>query len=163
MLRCVKFKRTMISNVLTAKAISRALLSSYLTRSIKNINSVATTLLQFCNGVVDFVTCLHLSCDVFANDTFWHNIIRIKLDHLYRFATCIIYQYNRQKQHKIPLIVSSQISIPNVSPNLTDAHIPRTINNTTALIQNKMETHCQTGFVTYAKMHYIRLYIDVLF
>ena len=29
---CVKFKRTMISNVLTAKAISRALLSSYLTR-----------------------------------------------------------------------------------------------------------------------------------
>ena len=27
------------------------------------------------------------------------------------------------KQHKIPLIVSSQISIPNVSPNLTDAHI----------------------------------------
>ena len=27
------------------------------------------------------------------------------------------------KQHKIPLIVFSQISIPNVSPNLTDAHI----------------------------------------
>ena len=25
------------------------------------------------------------------------------------------------KQHKIPLIVSRQISIPNVSPNLTDA------------------------------------------
>ena len=27
------------------------------------------------------------------------------------------------KQHKIPLIVSRQISIPNVSPNLTDAQI----------------------------------------
>ena len=27
------------------------------------------------------------------------------------------------KQHEIPLIVSRQISIPNVSPNLTDAHI----------------------------------------
>ena len=27
------------------------------------------------------------------------------------------------KQHKIQLIVSSQISIPNVSPNLTDAHL----------------------------------------
>ena len=27
------------------------------------------------------------------------------------------------KQHKIPLIVSSQISIPNVSPNMTDAQI----------------------------------------
>ena len=27
------------------------------------------------------------------------------------------------KQHKIPLIVSRQISIPNVSPNLTDAHL----------------------------------------
>ena len=27
------------------------------------------------------------------------------------------------KQHKIPLIVSGQISIPNVSPNLTDAPI----------------------------------------
>ena len=26
------------------------------------------------------------------------------------------------KQHKIPFIVSGQISIPNVSPNLTDAH-----------------------------------------
>ena len=42
--------------MLTTKAISRALLSSYLTRYIKNINSVATTLLQFRNGVVDFVT-----------------------------------------------------------------------------------------------------------
>ena len=28
------------------------------------------------------------------------------------------------KQHTIPLIVSRQISIANVSPNLTDAHIP---------------------------------------
>ena len=56
MLRCVKFKRTMLSNVLTAKAISRALLSSYLTRYIKNINSVATTPLQFRNGVINFVT-----------------------------------------------------------------------------------------------------------
>ena len=55
MLRCVKFKRTMHSNVLTAKAISRALLSSYLTRYTKNINSVATTPLQFRNGVVNFV------------------------------------------------------------------------------------------------------------
>ena len=27
------------------------------------------------------------------------------------------------KQHKIPLIISRQISIPNVSINLTDAHI----------------------------------------
>ena len=27
------------------------------------------------------------------------------------------------KQHKIPLIVSSQISIPNASPNLTDTQI----------------------------------------
>ena len=27
------------------------------------------------------------------------------------------------KQHKIPLIVSRQISIPNVSPNLTDAQV----------------------------------------
>ena len=34
-------------------------------------------------------SCLHLSCDVFANDTFWHKIIRIKLDHLYRFATYV--------------------------------------------------------------------------
>ena len=39
-------------------------------------------------------------------------------------------------------------------------NIPRTINNTTALIKNKIDTHCQTGFVTYAKMHYIRLYIE---
>ena len=46
----------MISNVLTAKAISRALLSSYLIRYIKNNHAVATTPLQFRNGVVDFVT-----------------------------------------------------------------------------------------------------------
>ena len=26
-------------------------------------------------------------CDVFANYSFWHEIIRIKLDHFYRFAT----------------------------------------------------------------------------
>ena len=60
-LRCVKFKRAMLSNVLTAKAISRALLSSYLTRYIKNDHSVATTLLQFRNRVVDFVTELSAS------------------------------------------------------------------------------------------------------
>ena len=60
-LRCVKFKRAMLSNVLTAKAISRALLSSYLTRYIKNNHSVATTPLQFRNGVVDFVTELSTS------------------------------------------------------------------------------------------------------
>ena len=72
----------MLSNVLTSKAISRALLTSYLTRYIKNNHSVATTPLQFRN-------CLHLVCDVFANDTFWHNIIRIRLDHLYRFATYV--------------------------------------------------------------------------
>ena len=34
-------------------------------------------------------------------------------------------------------------------------NIPRTINNTTALILNKIDTHCQTGFVTYAKMYTI--------
>ena len=27
--------------------------------------------------------------DVFANYTFWHKIIRIKLDHLYRFASYV--------------------------------------------------------------------------
>ena len=32
------------------------------------------------------------------------------------------------KQHEIPLIVSRQISIPNVSPNLTDAHIRKQVN-----------------------------------
>ena len=31
--------------------------------------------------------------------------------------------YHLSVKHKIPLIVSSRISIPNVSPNLTDAHI----------------------------------------
>ena len=72
-LRCVKFKRTMLSNVLTAKAISRALLSSYLTRYIKSIYFVATTPLKFRNGVYNFVTeLIHLLCDVFANYTFWH-------------------------------------------------------------------------------------------
>ena len=62
MLRCVKFKRTMLSNVLTAKAISpRSALELSDTIYIKNINSVATTLLQFRNGVVDFVTELSTS------------------------------------------------------------------------------------------------------
>ena len=53
-LRCVKLKRTMLSNVLTAKAISRALLSSYLTRYIKNIYSVTISQrsVPFRNGVV---------------------------------------------------------------------------------------------------------------
>ena len=39
----------------------------------------------------------------------------------------LLHMYNLSvlppKQHTIPLIASSQISIPNVSPNLTDAHI----------------------------------------
>ena len=72
----------MLSIVLTVKVISRVLLSSYLTRYIKNIYSVATTPLQFRNGVYNFVTeLIHLLCDVFANYTFWHNKIRIMLDH----------------------------------------------------------------------------------
>ena len=72
----------MLSNVLTAKSILRALLLSYLTQCIKNTNSVATTPLQFRNRMYNFVTELsHLLCNVFANYTFWHNRIRIKLDH----------------------------------------------------------------------------------
>ena len=59
--------------MLTAKAILRALLSSYLTRYIKNIYSVATTPLQFRIGMYNFVTELsHPFCNVFANYTFWH-------------------------------------------------------------------------------------------
>ncbi len=83
----------MLSNVLTAKAISRTLLSSYLTRHIKNIYSVATTPLQFRNGVYNFVTeLIHLLCDVFANYTFWHNkyelslTIDIDLLHMYHLS-----------------------------------------------------------------------------
>ena len=124
MLRCVKFKRTMLSNVLTAKAISGALLSSYLTQCIKNTNSVATTPLQFRNGMYNFVTELsHILCDVFLNYTFWHNkyelslTIDIGLLHMYHLSVL------PPKQHKISLTVSRQISIPNVSPNLTDAHV----------------------------------------
>ena len=114
----------MLSNVLTAKAISGALLSSYLTQCIKNNNSVATTPLQFRRGMYNFVTELsNLLCDVFANYTFWHTkyelslTIDIGLLHMYHSSVL------PSKQHKIPLIVSRQISIPNVSPNLTDAHL----------------------------------------
>ena len=80
MLRCVKFKWTVLSNVLTAKAISGALLSSYLTQRIKNTNSVATTPLQFRLVMYNFVTELsHLLCDVFANYTFWHTKYELSL------------------------------------------------------------------------------------
>ena len=123
MLRCVKFKMTMLSKVLTAKAISGALLSSYLIQCIKNTNSVVTTLLQLRLGMYNFVMELsHLLCDVFVNYTFWHNkyelslTIDIGLLHMYHLSVL------PSKQHNIPLIVSRQIRIPNVSPNLTDAH-----------------------------------------
>ena len=43
--------------------------------------------------------------------------IYIGLLHMYHFSVL------PPKQQQIPLIVSSQISIPNVSPNLTDAYI----------------------------------------
>ena len=125
MLRCAKFKRTMLSNVLTAKAISGARPSGYLTQCIKNTNSVATTPLQLRNGMYNFVTELpHLLCDVFANYTFWHTkyelslTIDIGLLHMYHLSVL------PPKQHKIQLILSRQISIPNVSPILTDAHNP---------------------------------------
>ena len=107
MLRCVKFKRTMLSNVFTAKAISGALLSSYLTQCIKNTNSVATTPLQFRNEMYNFVAELsHLLCNVFADYTFWHKkyefrlTIDIGLLHIYHISVL------PPKQHKIPLIVS---------------------------------------------------------
>ena len=108
----------MLSNVLTAKAISDALLSSYLTQCIKNTNSVATTPLQFRLGMYNFVTEFsHILCDVFANYTFVHKkyelslTIDIGLLHMYHLSVL------PPKQHTIPLIVSRQISIPNVSPN----------------------------------------------
>ena len=41
----------------------------------------------------------------------------------YRFATYVSFISITVKQHKIPLIVSRQISIANVSPNLTDARM----------------------------------------
>ena len=114
----------MLSNVLTAKAISRGLLSRYLIRYIKNIYSVATTPLQFRKGVYNFVTELtHLLCDVFANYTFWHNKYELSLT----IDIGLLHVYNVSilppKQYKIPLIVSRQIIIANVSPYLTDAHI----------------------------------------
>ena len=103
-LRCFKFKRTMLSNVLTAKAISRALLSSYLTRYIENTNSIAITPLQFRNGMYNFITeLLHLLCDVFANYTFWHNkyelslIIDIGLLHIIMYHLSVYYRQNNIK------------------------------------------------------------------
>ena len=45
--------------------------------------------------------------------------LTIDLDVLPMYHTSVL----PSKQHKIPLIVSRQISIANVSPNLTDAHI----------------------------------------
>ena len=112
----------MLSNVLMAKAILRALLSSYLTRYIKNIYSVATTPLQFRNGLYNFVTELsHILCNVFANYTFWHNKFELSLtidlgllhnNFMYHLSVLL------SKQNNSPLIVSLQISIPNVSPNL---------------------------------------------
>ena len=76
----------MLSNVLTAKAISGALLSSYLTQCIKNTNSVATTPLQFRNGMYNFVTELsHLFRISYVMYSliihFDIKKIRIKLDH----------------------------------------------------------------------------------
>ena len=59
---------------------------------------------------------------MYANYTFWHKIIRIKLDHLYRFATYVSF-ISITDNNINSIIVSSQIGIPNVSPNLTDALI----------------------------------------
>ena len=115
--------------MLTAKAISGALHSSYLTQCIKNTNSVATTPLQFRLGMYHFVTELsHLLCDVFANYSFWHTKYELSLTsdigllHMYHLSVF------PPKQHAIPLIVSRQISIPNVTPNLTDVHLVKMLN-----------------------------------
>ena len=88
---CLKFKRTMLSNVLTAKAISRALLSSYLTRYSKNRYSVATTALQFRNGVYHFVTELSTSCvmDLLIIHFGIQKYELSLINHLYRFATYV--------------------------------------------------------------------------
>ena len=90
---------------------------------MKNTNSVATTPLQFRNGVTIFVTKLtHILCSVFVNYSFWHNkyefslTIDMGLLHMYHLSVL------PPKQHKIPLIVSRQIRIGKVSANLTDVH-----------------------------------------
>ena len=67
---------------------------------------------------------LHLLFTVFADYTFWHTkyelslTIDIDLLHVYMYHLSVL----PPKQHNISLIVSRQISIANVSPNLTDAH-----------------------------------------
>ena len=75
----------MLSNVLTAKAIY----------------SVATTPLQFRNGVYYFVTeLMHLLCNVFANYTFWHKKYELSLNigigllHMYHLSVLPPKQHN---------------------------------------------------------------------
>ena len=90
----------------------------------KHLNSVATTPLQFRDGVYTFVTeLIHLLCTIFANYTFWHKkyelSLTIDIDFLHMYHLSVL----PPKQHKIPLIVSHQINIANVSPNLTDAQM----------------------------------------
>ena len=74
---------------------------------------------QFHNGVV-YIFCVMYSLIIHFGinkyELSW--TIYIGLLHMYHLSVL------PPKQHNIPLIVSSQISIPNVSPNLTDTHGP---------------------------------------
>ena len=60
------------------------------------------------------------------------------------------------KQHKIPLIISSQISIPNVSPNLTDAHI---LQLSTTIIVTLWDDKINEYFFTDNGMHWWKMLI----
>ena len=87
---------------------------------------------------------------------FMHNTLPRYLQRIAFHQNSTIHDHNTRRQNKLHITRTNH----EYAKRCIRHNIPRTINNTTALIINKIDTHCQTGFVTYAKMHYIRLYIE---
>ena len=87
---------------------------------------------------------------------FMHNTLPRYLQRIAFHQNSTIHDHNTRRQNNLHITRTNH----EYAKRCIRHNIPHTINNTTALIINKIDTHCQTGFVTYAKMHYIRLYIE---
>ena len=82
---------------------------------------------------------------------FMHNTLPRYLQRIAFHQNSTIHDHNTRRQNKLHITRTNHEYVKRCIRH----NIPRTINNTTALIINKIDTHCQTGFVTYAKMHYV--------
>ena len=74
-----------------------------------------------------------------------HNKLPQYVQRIAFHQNCTIHDYNTRRQNELHITRTYH----EYAKRCNRHNIPRTINNTTVLIKNKIHTHSQTGFLTY--------------